>query len=297
MKCKLLLAMAAAVCYASGRAQTTDGYFDSNGVKIHYATAGEGEAVVLIHGWMADSTMWGRDAAGNTKLDTSGAKGFRIIAIDCRGHGKSDKPHEQGMYGVEMANDVLRLLDYLKVKRAHFIGYSMGCFIAGKVAASNPERVLSVIYASQAPLVAGKQDQTAGSNEVSVFADAVDKGQDLGVYISAVMPADRKPSEAQASAMAKFMFNGKDVKALACAGRSLGKLEVSAKSLRRCKAPALFIYGGNESDYLKNCVVAARRVLPNSEVHVIAGGDHMTTLLRPEFAESIMQFLYAHRER
>lgn len=47
--------------------------FDSNGVRIRYVTEGAGEAVVLIHGLMADSSMWGRDPSGNTRLNASGA--------------------------------------------------------------------------------------------------------------------------------------------------------------------------------------------------------------------------------
>jgi hypothetical protein len=50
-----------------------EGTFDSNGVKIRYVTEGAGEAVVLIHGWMADSSMWGRDPFDNTRLNASGA--------------------------------------------------------------------------------------------------------------------------------------------------------------------------------------------------------------------------------
>src|SRR5262249_20970918 len=88
-----------------------DDVFDSNGVKIRYVTEGKGEPVVLIHGWMADSSMWGRDQSGNTKLDTKGADGFQLIALDCRGHGKSDKLYDPGKYGPEMAADVVRLLD------------------------------------------------------------------------------------------------------------------------------------------------------------------------------------------
>ena len=77
-------------------------------MKIHYVTEGKGEAVVLIHGWMGDATMWGKDAAGNAKPDPP--EGFQVIAIDCRGHGKSDKPHDQSKYGVEMAADVCAVL-------------------------------------------------------------------------------------------------------------------------------------------------------------------------------------------
>ena len=91
-KCRFLLAMFVAFCLAPCPADATDGMFDSNGVKIRYVTEGTGEPVVLIHGWMADSSMWGRDPSGNTKLNTAGAEGFQLIALDCRGTGGATSP-------------------------------------------------------------------------------------------------------------------------------------------------------------------------------------------------------------
>jgi pimeloyl-ACP methyl ester carboxylesterase len=267
-----------------------DDVFDSNGVKIRYVTEGKGEPVVLIHGWMADSSMWGRDRSGNTKLDTTGANGFQLIALDCRGHGKSDKPHDLEKYGPEMAADVVRLLDHLKLEKAHLIGYSSGAFIASKVAATHPERVLSVVYGGQAPLIAGTK--SSDSSEVEVFAKAVDEGKDLGSYIIAVTPPGKpKPTEDQAKAIAKFLYDGKDVKAFAAAGRSFKNLEVTGEQLSKCKAPILFIHGGNESDYVKDRVATVRKLLGRGEVKIVEGADHITTLTKPEFASAIIEFL------
>ena len=290
MKSRFLL-MALVVCgLVPGPAQAAEGVFDSNGVKIRYVIEGKGESVVLIHGWMADSSMWGRDRSGNTKLNTAGTEGFQLIALDCRGHGQSDKPHDPKQYGAEMAADVVRLLDHLKIEKAHLVGYSSGAFIAGKVAATHPKRVLSVVYAGQAPLVAGLK--SSGSSEVDIFAKAVDKGGELGSYIIAVTPPGKpKPTEALANAMARFMFGGKDVKAFAAAGRSFKDLEVTPKQLRKCKAPVLFIHGGNESDYVKDRVAAVRKLLGRGELKIVAGGDHSTTLIKPEFGSAVLEFL------
>jgi len=290
MKYRSLLILLVVFCFTPRLMGADDGMFDSNGVKIRYVTAGMGEAVVLIHGWMSDSSMWGRDRSGNTRLNTAGASGFQFIALDCRGHGQSDKPHDPKMYGPEMAADVVRLLDHLKIKKAHLVGYSSGAFIAGKVAATHPKRVLSVVYAGQAPLVAGTK--APQSSEVEVFAKAVDEGKDLGSYIIAVTPPGKpKPTEGLASGLAKIMFAGKDVKAFAAAGRSFPKLEVTRKQLRKCKAPVLFIHGGNESAYVRERVAAVRKLLGRGELKIIVGGDHMTTLAKPEFSSALIEFL------
>src|SRR5262245_33663713 len=191
MKSRALLTVIAVCCLAPKFADAADDVFDSNGVKIRYVTEGSGEAVVLIHGWMGDSSMWGRDLFGNTKLKH--ADGFQLIALDCRGHGKSDKPHDIDKYGPEMAADVVRLLDHLKIEKAHLIGYSSGSFIAGTVAATQPQRVLSIVYAGQAPLVKEPipaESKSSGTSEVEIFAKAVDEGKELGVYIIAVWPKE-----------------------------------------------------------------------------------------------------------
>lgn len=295
IKCQSLLTLLVVCGLVSRPAPADEGVFDSNGVKIRYVTEGKGEPVVLIHGWMGDSSMWGRDRSGNTKLDTTRTTGFQLIALDCRGHGQSDKPHDPAQYGPEMAADVVRLLDHLKIAKAHLIGYSSGAFIAGKVAATHPERVLSVVYAGQAPLIVGMKS-TSGASEVEIFAQAVDEGKDLGAYIRAVTPADKpKLTEEQARTIARIMFNGKDLKALAAAGRGFKNLAVTEEQLKKCQAPILFIHGGNESDQVKHRVAAVHKLLGRGEVKIIAGADHITTLAKPEFGAALLEFLRASK--
>src|SRR5580704_16817637 len=94
-----------------------DRFFDSNGVKIHYAVEGKGEPVLLIHGFSANAQMnW-----GNQGIISALAKDYRVIALDNRGHGKSDKPHDPKSYGQEMVEDAVRLLDHLKIEKAHVV--------------------------------------------------------------------------------------------------------------------------------------------------------------------------------
>lgn len=273
-----------------GRVKAADDIFDSNGVKIRYVTEGKGEPIVLLHGWMSDSSMWGR-------LDTNPAtKEFQLIAVDLRGHGKSGKPHDPEKYGPEMAEDVVRLLDHLKLPKAHLVGYSMGAIVAGKVAATHPERVLSVVYGGQAPILTGKVK--ADAREIEVFAKAVEEGKDLGSYILEVAPADKpKLTEAQASWVAKFLYGNKDVKAFAAAGRGIKNLDVTPEQLKQCKAPILFIHGSKEARSTKERAAAITKLLGRGEIKVIDGADHMTTLTKPEFARAIEEFLRANKRK
>jgi pimeloyl-ACP methyl ester carboxylesterase len=115
--------------------------FDSAGVKIHYEIEGAGEPVILIHGLYASAKInWG--APGIT---ADLARHYRVIALDCRGHGQSDKPAAEGEYGLKMVEDVVRLMDHLHLPSAHIVGYSMGGMITLKLAVTYPERVRSAI--------------------------------------------------------------------------------------------------------------------------------------------------------
>ena len=120
-----------------GRAEESS--FDSNGVKIHYYLEGKGEPVLLIHGFAVNAQLqWGLPG-----IIKALAKDHRVIALDLRGHGKSGKPTEVKQYGTEMVEDAVRLLDHLKIKKAHVVGYSMGALITGKLLATHPDRLLS----------------------------------------------------------------------------------------------------------------------------------------------------------
>src|SRR5262245_26749067 len=92
-------------------AQSTlqDKFFNSNSVKIRYIDVGHGEPVVLVHGF--SSSIEANWAA--TGIIDRLAKDFRVIALDCRGHGKSDKPHDASAYGSAMVEDLANLLDHL----------------------------------------------------------------------------------------------------------------------------------------------------------------------------------------
>ena len=113
--------------------------FDSKGVRIQYTLEGKGEPVVLIHGLYASAQInWGAPGTINAL-----AKDYQVIALDVRGHGGSGKPKQEEAYGIEMEEDVVRLLDHLKIQRAHVVGYSMGGMITLKLLTRHPERVRS----------------------------------------------------------------------------------------------------------------------------------------------------------
>src|SRR5262249_17141165 len=104
--------------FAGASRPSADHKFDAKGVKLHYIVEGEGEPVVLIHG-LSSSARINWQMPGIVSLLS---KKYRVIALDMPGHGESDKPANDEAYGSEMVEDVARLLDHLKIQKAHIIG-------------------------------------------------------------------------------------------------------------------------------------------------------------------------------
>ena len=115
-----------------------DFFFDSAGVKIHYVVEGKGEPVLLIPGL-------GGDIQSSWPVIGELSKTFQVIALDNRGHGQSDKPHDPNSYGMNLVEDPIRLLDHLNIQRAHVEGYSMGGAIVLAMLGFHPERLRTAV--------------------------------------------------------------------------------------------------------------------------------------------------------
>jgi pimeloyl-ACP methyl ester carboxylesterase len=160
----LLGFLASAACRPADAAGTRAGIFDSNGVKIAYRVRGQSEPVLLIHGWL----NW--DLPGTTDLL---AKHHEVVTIDVRGHGSSDKPLKDEAYGPELVEDIARLMDHLKIKKAHIIGYSMGGIITAKFLVKHPDLAYSGALSGMGWL-------REGSVEQKMFAGGKD-GKPVGI--------------------------------------------------------------------------------------------------------------------
>jgi len=109
----------------------------ADGVRIHWMEAGDGVPVVLLHGYTSccDAGWFVNGVAKELARD------HRVIGIDARGHGRSEKPHDPAKYpGDAMPADVIAVLDHLGVRKAHFHGYSMGGGIVAHLMALHPDR-------------------------------------------------------------------------------------------------------------------------------------------------------------
>jgi pimeloyl-ACP methyl ester carboxylesterase len=277
------VALCAVVLAAAHAAE--DHYFDSDGVKIHYVVEGQGEPVILVHGFTASIPVQWQLPGIFSKL----AKDYQVIALDNRGHGKSDKPHDSKQYGPTMVDDVIRLMDHRKLDKAHVVGYSMGGFMTDYLISKYPDRVITATLGGAGWM----QDGDERMAFIGELAESLENGKGIRPLIERLTPADRpKPTEEQISAVNQMLMLTNDAKALAACIRAMPQLAVTEASLRANKVPTLAIIGAK--DPLKAGVDELQGCMANLKVVVIEGADHMTAFTNPQFVAALRDFLATH---
>lgn len=109
---------------------------DVNGVGIEFEVTGEGQPVVLLHGFPDSGRLW------RNQVPALADAGFRVVVPDLRGYGASDKPADVDAYAIPfLAGDVLGVLDHLGIERAHVVGHDWGAALAWAIASLVPDRV------------------------------------------------------------------------------------------------------------------------------------------------------------
>ncbi len=274
------------ILLANAGLHAEDRFFDSKGVKIHFVVEGQGEPVLLIHGFAANiHFQWGMPGVLKAL-----AKDYQVIALDCRGHGQSGKPHDPQMYGMEVVEDLVRLLDHLKIQKAHVVGYSMGAYITLKLITTHPERLLS------ATLGGAGWSKTLDTRFRDELAESLERGKGIGPLLLLLNPPGRpKPTAEQIKLASQLIVAMNDVKALVAVTRGLNAVfTVPEDDLQHCTVPTLSIIG--EIDPLKKGVDDLKGRLNDLKIIVVPGADHMNAFWRPEFIQGLKDFLGKHRK-
>jgi len=267
-----------------------DKYFDSNGVRIRYVEQGSGEPIVLLHGLSGDiERNW-----INTGVLPALSKDFRAIAVDFRGHGKSDKPHDPKAYGMEVRLDVVRLLDHLKIPRAHILGYSYGGQIVSKLLTTHPERFITAILGGSAA-VRG----TLNPQAIERLAAEFEGPNAFRTIVLQVWPSkEPAPAEEDIRRYAQQFAAPNDLRAMAALTRSWSDVSVTDAELKAIRVPTLAVIG--TADAL--LVTTMKEVWPELKLVTIEGGTHSNIVppgrgaaARPEFIKAIREFIDIHK--
>ena len=137
----LFIALIVSALFVSCTKKTESGYIPSSGgASLYYEMKGSGpETLIFLHGHSLDTRMW------NAQFDVF-AKDYRVVRFDFRGYGKSSQQREDFQF--THLDDVITLMDSLRIEKAHIVGLSMGSFVAGDMLALAPQRMLSCVMAS-----------------------------------------------------------------------------------------------------------------------------------------------------
>lgn len=243
--------------------------FRHGDVEIAYLDEGEGEPIVLVHGFASTKEVnwvnpgWVRTLTG---------AGRRAIALDNRGHGASSKLYDPADYAMPlMADDVRALLDHLGIARSDIMGYSLGSRITALLAFHSPERVRSAILGGLGmTLVAGggPGENVARALEAESPAEITDK---MGKTFRAF--ADQTRS---------------DHRALAACLRGSRRL-MAREEAAQIKVPLLIAVG--TKDDIAGSAHDLARIIPGSEVLDIPGRDHMRAVGDKVYKTGVVDFL------
>jgi pimeloyl-ACP methyl ester carboxylesterase len=248
-------------------------FFSSDGVRIAYIDmppeSGAGDPILLIHGFASNhavnwvNTLW---------VKTLTRAGYRVIALDNRGHGQSEKLYEPEAYhSAVMAGDALRLLDHLGIERADVMGYSMGARITAHVALEAPARVRSALLGGLGIHLVqgvGLPLGIADAMEVASLADLTD------------------PQQRMFRAFAEQTRS--DLKALAACIRG-SRQTLSVEDVRRIALPVLVSVGTTDTVAGSGPELAA--LLPNGRALDIPGRDHNLAVGDKIHKQGVLEFL------
>jgi pimeloyl-ACP methyl ester carboxylesterase len=249
-----------------------------DGVRIAYRSSGSGPAVVLVHGTALSQVIW-RGFGYSAALATE----HTVITLDLRGHGRSDKPHQESAYGMEFfVADVLAVLDRLEVERADYLGYSLGGRIGFSMIDAVPHRIGRFVSA------AGAAGNRPGAFDRVFFPGCIEVLESAGMdgFLKSWQAHSGSPIDR--STRAAFAVN--DATALAAYMRTAERdAGVPDDRLAGFTAPTLLLVGSEDAERL----VAAEHVhdtAPATTLLVIPGATHGDVLLHPETLPAVIAF-------
>lgn len=231
-------------------------YAENEGTRIYFETEGtEGApAVVMHHGFLADLESW-RERGFVDML----RERFRILLMDSRGHGRSDKPHEREAYDVRTrVMDVVSVLNANDVRQAHYLGYSMGGMVGFATMIYAPQRFISYTLGGSQPTYDPERRAARGAVPFREYYQGALKRNDA---VKAAFEAGRH-----------------DVDALEACRTSLDGWNGAEQAVRLATQPILVYVGTKDAPHAG--ALRARELNSDLRVIELEGDDHSAAATR-----------------
>jgi pimeloyl-ACP methyl ester carboxylesterase len=243
-------------------ASNESGHVEHDAARIWYAAYGAGAPVILLHGGLGNSGNWGYQVPALVDA------GYRVIAIDSRGHGRSSRDARPYSYEL-MAGDVLAVMDTLHIAQAAMVGWSDGACVALILGASAPERVAGVFYF-------GCNMDSSGAKEFAltpVIERCFSRHTKDYRHLSAT-PDEFDAFVAAVSHMQKTQPN------------------YSAQDLARITVPVTVAHSEHDEFIKPEHAEHIARSIPGAELLLLRGVSHFAPLQRPaQFNRAVLDFL------
>jgi pimeloyl-ACP methyl ester carboxylesterase len=243
--------------------------FHHGAVEIAYLDEGEGDPILLVHGFASTKNVNWVYPAWVSELKKDGR---RVIAFDNRGHGDSSKLYDPAAYEIAvMASDIVALMDHLNIERADVMGYSLGSRMTAIVARSQPQRLRSAIFGGIG--IGVIEGGGPGENVVRALeADTIEEVTDpVGRTFRAF--ADQTRS---------------DRRALAACLRGSRRL-MTREQAAEITVPVLIAVGTR--DEVAGSADELGKIIPNSQVLDIPNRDHMRAVGDKVYKSGVLDFL------
>lgn len=240
----------------------------SDGTRLAYDTVGEGKPIVLVHGFASDRKQNWQNVGW---YETLTGAGFRVVAMDCRGHGTSGKPHDDSAYGDKMVGDIVSVMDAAGLSRADVMGYSMGGILTVGLLMRFNARINRAIV---------------GGIGETYFASRMHR-RGIAAALRASDPSTIiDPTEKAFRAFAAQ--DGKDLLALA-ACMSADRTMYTREQLKTCTTPVLVVDG--EKDVQAGAPEPLAQAFAAARAVVVPRRDHMTAVGDRVYKEAVLEFL------
>ena len=263
-----------------------------NGVNLAYESQGSGETIVILHGFAFSKALYRAQIIEFSKK-------YRVIAIDMRGHGDSDKPYSD--YSPEVfAKDISFFLDEMGFSQVSVLGHSLGGLVAQVFALTYPSRVKSLIlYGTSASIPPIGNWSGPWGQEEGMASDSVGKIEELGfeeyerILFQYLFSPNTDLSLIE-SYLEKSAFKVPQDIAIAIR-RGVTNFNTMNR-LNEIEVPTLVIVGGNDCRTPVENSENINRAIPNSSLKIIKGTGHMAHIEKAnEFNKAVLDFLKAIR--
>ena len=234
-----------------------------NGISLFVATYGKGEPVLLLHGGAGNGDHFANQVTAFAATNT-------VFVVDSRGHGRSTKTTDPLSYAL-MADDVVALMDFLKLPTASVVGWSDGGAIGLELAIRHPSRVRKLVVVGQNATLAG--GKSAGTTET------------FPAYFARC-----------AADSAKLSPTPNAFKALQQALRPMWRTQpnFTDAQLRAITAPTLLIDGDHDEIVRADHLEHVAKVIPNAKLVFIPDASHFVMFQQPKaFNDAVLEFLAA----